>query len=666
MKMKTKIKLILWSFLTILFVWLSSTYALDITSYRSSEVDCITEKLGKNLLWVNWWNNFSSNYFECLYKSINPEDDYFKNYSKKSNTNFFENKKYIYMEWYTYSDFFWSYNPFYIVSAPSSNYKLWKDENGIYVFSVLEKEDKKMYKRMKLKVNGDTPVKISSKRWSNIYKKGIVLDWLQLFTKDGDQMRVASIIDNSYTLDWFSFLNVNWSFRLLDTYKNKMYKYPWLSYDEGKYISKWLFYNLYNIKPYEIYDVVWNLGTDGKFYYEYGKYLNFSLENKKVGTKEDLKIIQQDLKDSLNIIDKENAEYYLWMSPEDLGISSNPDLPKNNNENTGNTVAKNATREEKKSCVAYYTYMRSMSSHSDWCLWEVNKDMSDTRLDYWWAISTDWDLSKFGVWDKTKYRRCWHWNNYKEGVKKTLWEKWPAFWKDRQTNYIATEAKDIDVNALCSHIVVWSQINSWGLTFDNFSKAIEWTFLSRGDTVWTLNWVSVPKNVFERDYALMMRYEIACKDKVRLPTEYDNTFSDLLLFKTFWDDNNKNVCKKAEELKEKFKEKYKDLIFTKNYEKAFKSDFWEDSVSSSWTVVVEKALSWSIDKALKVKSLSGLGEKTAWALVDYFTKDYTDWYNKGFSLLGWKGCGAWIWVKEWDYIMRLFLFMILIWLVWKS
>jgi hypothetical protein len=35
------------------------------------------------------------------------------------------------------------------------------------------------------------------------------------------------------------------------------------------------------------------------------------LENKKVGTKEDLKIIQQDLKDSLNIIDKENAEYYL-------------------------------------------------------------------------------------------------------------------------------------------------------------------------------------------------------------------------------------------------------------------------------------------------------------------------------------------------------------------
>jgi hypothetical protein len=78
-----------------------------------------------------------------------------------------------------------------------------------------------------------------------------------------------------------------------------------------------------------------------------------------------------------------------------------------------------------------------------------------------------------------------------------------------------------------------------------------------------------------------MRYEIACKDKVRLPTEYDNTFSDLLLFKTFWDDNNKNVCKKAEELKGKFKEKYKDLIFTKNYEKAFKSDFGEDSVNSS-------------------------------------------------------------------------------------
>ena len=445
-----------------------------------------------------------------------------------------------------------------------------------------------------------------------------------------------------------------------------MYRYIDPLYPNSRYIkgeTESIFPKIWDNVPSEVSDIQrWPLG-DYKMFYNQNELKSFDLKNTREATEADLNEIRENIKKSLVVFNQDALKLYWDVEWLDLSVWDSSDLP-NNNPNSNNT--KNNSVEEKKSCVAYYTYMRSMSSHSDWCLGEVNKDMSDTRLDYWWAISTDWDLSKFGVWDKTKYRRCWHWNNYKEGVKKTLWDKWPAFWKDRQTNYIATEAKDIDVNALCSHIVVWSQINSWGLTFDNFSKAIEWTLLSRGDTVWTLNWVSVPKNVFERDYALMMRYEIACKDKVRLPTEYDNTFSDLLLFKTFWDDNNKNVCKKAEELKEKFKEKYKDLIFTKNYEKAFKSDFWEDSVSSSWTVVVEKALSWSIDKALKVKSLSGLGEKTAWALVDYFTKDYTDWYNKGFSLLGWKGCGAWIWVKEWDYIMRLFLFMILIWLVWKS
>lgn len=661
--MTNKIKLLLWSFLTILFVWLSSTYALELNWLRSIDKTCLANKNGQNLI-DRGWNYGDKYYFTCIEgREAQSELD---KYWRKIQVEQFESKTYklIYSQDSYIRPF--KYKNWIEWGAFSDYFKLWKDEKGLYVFSKFTKENNTIYRRNMLKINEDTPVKVVSRRGWTVYKQGYVLNGIQLYTKHGNQGRLASVIDNTYILDWYGFVVDNRTLRVMDTYANKMYKYNSLTDNDLRHLPRVLFYNLYNNIPDDIYDVVWNKWSYWYFYWKDSEYINYELGNSKKGTEEDLKKIQQDLKNSIQILNKEDIDFYLWMKPEELWISSNTDLPKNNNENTGNTISKNATREEKKSCVAYYTYMRSMSSHSDWCLWEVNKDMSDSRLDYWWAISTDWDLSKFWVRDKTKYRRCWHWNNYKEGVKKTLWDKWPAFWKDRQTNYIATEAKDIDVNALCSHIVVWSQMNSWGLTFDNFSKAIEWTLLSRGDTVWTLNWISVPKNVFERDYALMMRYEIACKDKVRLPTEYDNTFSDLLLFKTFWDDNNKNVCKKAEELKEKFKEKYKDLIFTKNYEKAFKSDFGEDSVNSSWTVVIEKALSWSIDKALKVKSLSGLWEKTAWALVDYFTKDYTDWYNKGFSLLGWKGCGVWIWVKEWDYIMRLFLFMILIWLVWKS
>lgn len=650
--MTNKIKLLFWSFLMIFSIF-STASAVEFYG------DKTTQQMVSSYNWytLQFVEN-SLNYLWCIYER-------YKGDGNVKTKQFCEDAVYDIYSTSSYSSALWK-NSYTLIS--DGNFRLWQkaDSNDVFWLRYFNIDGKKQYFRLWIKNIGAKSVKLNSKRWSAVYSTAF-MDWLwfALTKKDWDQVRASQVVNNVFALDWFLLVARTQESYVIDTYTNKMYKYkdplyPYARYIRGQVES--IFPRIRDNVPSEVSDIQrWPL-AEYKMYYNKSEYKSFDLKNTREATESDLNEIRENIKKSFVVFNQDALKLYWDVDGLDLSVWDSSDLP--NNTNSNNT--KNNSVQEKKSCVEYYTYMRSMSSHSDWCLGEVHKDMSDTRLDYWWAISTDWDLSKFGVWDKTKYRRCWHWNNYKEGVKKTLWEKWPAFRKDRQNNYIATEAKDIDVNALCSHIVVWSQINSWGLTFDNFSKAIEWTLLSRGDTVWTLNWVSVPKNVFERDYALMMRYEIACKDKVRLPTEYDNTFSDLLLFKTFWDDNNKNVCKKAEELKEKFKEKYKDLIFTKNYEKAFKSDFWEDSVSSSWTVVVEKALSWSIDKALKVKSLSGLGEKTAWALVDYFTKDYTDWYNKGFSLLGWKGCGAWIWVKEWDYIMRLFLFMILIWLVWKS
>ena len=650
--MKTKIKLLFWSFLAIFSIFSTAT-AVEFYG------DKTTQKIVSSYNWytLQFVEN-SSNYLWCIYEK-------YKGDGNVKTKQFCEDADY---DIYSTSSYFSALRKNSYTLISDGGFRLWQktDSNDVFWLRYFNIDGKKQYFRLWIKNIGAKSVKLNSKRWSAVYSTAF-MDWLwfALTKKDWDQVRASQVVNNVFALDWFLIVARTEESYVIDTYTNKMYKYKDSLYPYARYIRgqvESIFPRIRDNVPSEVSDIQrWPL-AEYKMYYNQNEFKSFDLKNTREATEADLNEIRANIKKSLVVFNQDALKLDRdvdWLA---LSVWDSSDLPSNPNSNNN----KNNSVEEKKSCVAYYTYMRSMSSHSDWCLGEVHKDMSDTRLDYWWAISTDWDLSKFGVRDKTKYRRCWHWNNYKEGVKKTLWDKWPAFWKDWQTNYIATEAKDIDVNALCSHIVVWSQINSWGLTFDNFSKAIEWTLLSRGDTVWTLNWVSVLKNVFERDYALMMRYEIACKDKVRLPTEYDNTFSDLLLFKTFWNDNNKNVCKKAEELKEKFKEKYKDLIFTKNYEKAFKSDFGEDSVSSSWNVVIEKALSWSIDKALKVKSLSGLWEKTAWALVDYFTKDYTDWYNKGFSLLGWKGCGAWIWVKEWDYIMRLFFFMILIWLVWKS
>lgn len=545
--MTNKIKLLLWSFLTILFVWLSSTYALELNWLRSIDKTCLANKNGQNLI-DRGWNYGDKYYFTCIEgREAQSELD---KYWRKIQVEQFESKTYklIYSQDSYIRPF--KYKNWIEWGAFLDYFKLWKDEKWLYVFSKFTKENNTIYRRNMLKINEDTPVKVVSRRGWTVYKQGYVLNGIQLYTKHGNQGRLASVIDNTYILDWYGFVVDNRTLRVMDTYANKMYKYNSLTDNDLSHLPRVLFYNLYNNIPDDIYDIVWNKWSYWYFYWKDSEYINYELENSKKGTEEDLKKIQQDLKNSIQILNKEDIDFYLGMQPEELWISSNPDLPKNNSENTGNTVAKNGTREEKKACVAYYTYIRSMSSHSDWCLWEVNKDMSDTRLDYWWAISTDWDLSKFGVWDKTKYRRCWHWNNYKEGVKKTLWDKWPAFWKDWQTNYIATEAKDIDVNALCSHIVL-SPSEKLAEAKDNSSiwKKIAWIWNGNSGDPLTVDWSwnALYQNDFQNELRELQPYYWQCQS-------YDKYWLKKI---SISESERSNACKLYEKKKKKLIEKWK-------------------------------------------------------------------------------------------------------------
>lgn len=545
--MTNKIKLLLWSFLTILFVWLSSTYALELNWLRSIDKTCLANKNGQNLI-DRGWNYGDKYYFTCIEgREAQSELD---KYWRKIQVEQFESKTYklIYsQDSYIYP---FKYKNWIEWGAFSDYFKLWKDEKWLYVFSKFTKENNTIYRRNMLKINEDTPVKVVSRRGWTVYKQGYVLNGIQLYTKHGNQGRLASVIDNTYILDWYGFVVDNRTLRVMDTYANKMYKYNSLTDNDLRHLPRVLFYNLYNNIPDDIYDIVWNKWSYWYFYWKDSEYINYEIENSKKGTEEDLKKIQQDLKNSIQILNKEDIDFYLWMKPEELWISSNTDLPKNNNENTGNTVAKNATREEKKSCVAYYTYMRSMSSHSDWCLWEVNKDISDKRIDYWGAIATDWDLSKFWVRDKTKYRRCWHWNNYKEGVKKTLWDQWPAFWKDRQTNYIATEAKDIDVNALCSHIVL-SPSEKLAEAKDNSSiwKKIAWIWNGNSGDPLTVDWSwnALYQNDFQNELRELQPYYWQCQS-------YDKYWLKKI---SISESERSNACKLYEKKKKKLIEKWK-------------------------------------------------------------------------------------------------------------
>lgn len=536
--MTNKIKLLLWSFLTILFVWLSSTYALTF-NWNSEDINVIS-----------WYNGYTmqgnGNYLYCINE----------NYKYSANLKVNISCRDWYAKRWVKSDSIWLVS---INDRPKISEGYWfylwkyKDSNDVFSLRAFDDDWQKKYMKITMKNIGSKLFQIKSKRWDNVYDYGIVDGiWFSVWVRDWDQVRVAQVIENSYGLDWFLLVASNYTSYLFDTYENKAYKYN-NNFFPSELWNKWgleIFSRLRNIVPDEVYDITWGLPTKNRIYYNSREYKTFDMINKTEWTKKTLEEIRNNIRKSLIIFNKEHAERFLGAAPEELWISSNPDLPKNNNENTGNTVSKNATREEKKACVAYYTYMRSMSSHSDWCLWEVNKDMSDTRLDYWWAISTDWDLSKFWVRDKTKYRRCWHWNNYKEGVKKTLWDQWPAFWKDWQTNYIATDAKDIDVNALCSHIVL-SPSEKLAEAKDNSSiwKKIAWIWNGNSGDPLSVDWSwnALYQNDFQNELRDLQPYYWKCQS-------YDKYWLKKI---SISENERSNACKLYEKKKKKLIEKWK-------------------------------------------------------------------------------------------------------------
>ena len=501
--MTNKIKLLLWSFLTILFVWLSSTYAYDLWGSASQES---RDEIIKNVCFKNRKRD-SNNYYnwKCpaweFYIPHGPDPSWFYFYAPLNPyPHFFFLNIQKNGEWFIFRRSIWK------------NWGLSIKDFSFPSKSWFEYIDPKGKKSILTKVY----------YWHNT-AYFFDPDTMHWFSFIGDRalwnlFLVANPFKDENNLYLINFHNKTAYSKTVDTKIALQYMLGDPQYIDKIKEIKWE--TSYTLVPWGNEVLPPNFDTTN-----YGS--NWRLwsqgESKGWNYVEDLTV--------------KSPNWYEWSN-------------KSNAETTGNTVAKNATREEKKSCVAYYTYMRSMSSHSDWCLWEVNKDMSDTRLDYWWAISTDWDLSKFWVRDKTKYRRCWHWNNYKEGVKKSLWDKWPAFWKDRQTNYIATEAKDIDVNALCSHIVL-SPSEKLAEAKDNSSiwKKIAWIWNWNSGDPLTVDWSwnALYQNDFQNELRDLQPYYWQCQS-------YDKYWLKKI---SISENERSNACKLYEKKKKKLIEKWK-------------------------------------------------------------------------------------------------------------
>lgn len=550
------------------------------------------------------------------------------------------------------------------------NFNLWQkaDSNDVFYLKYFNIDGKAKYFRFGIKNIWAKSVKLNSKRGSAVYSSAFI-DWLwfALTKKHWDQVRVSQVVNNVFALDWFLIVaRFNESY-LVDTYTNKMYRYIDPLYPNSRYIkgeTESIFPKIWDNVPSEVSDIQrWPLG-DYKMFYNQNELKSFDLKNTREATEADLNEIRENIKKSLVVFNQDALKLYRDIEWLDLSVWDSSDLPNNTQNNT-----KNNSVEEKKSCVAYYTYMRSMSSHSDWCLWEVHKDMSDTRLDYWWAISTDWDLSKFGVWDKTKYRRCWHWNNYKEGVKKTLWDKWPAFWKDWQTNYIATESKDIDVNVLCSHIVVEKSFEKTDPFSFSWMVALWWALRGILDNVWqkVKVWDSeIAVNTLSWDIGRYYTYAQACRDKRYMQTPIDSKLSYIIGYDFFFNSsNNEKVCEYAEILKKNIEKKYWGKEIDKKYRDAMANELEE-----KWTTWDFKNVfndKWEID-ILKLENSANKTHSNPFKdpedvlglrkILWFFQKDFDAWVNLVYNSLSGQRCWEWIWIKEWDYIMRLFVFII--------
>ena len=596
--MTNKIKLLLWSFLTILFVWLSSTYALELNWLRSIDKTCLANKNGQNLI-DRGWNYGDKYYFTCIEgREAQSELD---KYWRKIQVEQFESKTYKLI--YSQDSYIlpFKYKNWIEWGAFSDYFKLWKDEKWLYVFSKFTKENNTIYRRNMLKINEDTPVKVVSRRGWTVYKQGYVLNGIQLYTKHGNQGRLASVIDNTYILDWYGFVVHNRTLRVMDTYANKMYKYNSLTDNDLSHLPRVLFYNLYNNIPDDIYDIVWNKWSYWYFYWKDSEYINYEIENSKKGTEEDLKKIQQDLKNSIQILNKEDIDFYLWMKPEELWISSNTDLPKNQDkwENNENNKSYEENLKEYNSCTSYRNNIKTYTTYDKECYrslldsapltWSVNhkKLLAPRNAVVNWNGEGELDID-------TEDRICLQFKDRKAVYKQKRSKQWEEFQAISKENWLSPSG--INVAEKCGQRPersLWGKITHPSESFQNWRDSFNWFW-------WSAIVVSGDQKLYNYDY--------------RADTEELKRLRELCFEKDFMERN----FLKEEEVDQQ-KKHYCERYYKKKAEILKKYQNWDNFFNGkTLTWYINEIWSWD-HQYVDLKRLK--------SFLDRISKPYESWFN---------------------------------------
>lgn len=494
--MMNKIKLLLWSFLAIFSIFSTASAVEFYGDIRTEEV------VGE----YNWYNmdyqENSFNYLWCIVKR-------YASYASLKTTKFCDDWMYVMHSTSAYISVLMGSSYWF---RSEGNFVAWKkdDSNNIFSFKVLNEEGKKRFYRFWIKNVWGKSVKLNSKRGSAVYNSAFMDGiWFVLTKRDWDQVRVSHVVDNVFALDGFLVVARDWDSYLIDTYTNKMYKYtnglfPMNRYAKGEVES--IFPKIWDNVPSQVSDIQRGPLAEYKMYYNQSEFKSFDLKNTREATEADLNEIRDNIKKSIVVFNQEFLNLYWDVEWLDFSVWSSSDLPNNSWSTTSSTSLWTV---QKKACIDYYSKMKAFTAHSDWCF----GDWSNAERTMYRTNVIDGEYKNYNTRDKARYRRCWQFANYREEIQKQM----PLFWQfltEFKDKFLWLSAKDVDVNALCSHI----QLNSaekLAEAKDNSSiwKKIAWIWNGNSGDPLTIDWSwnALYQNDFQNELRALQPYYWQCK-----------------------------------------------------------------------------------------------------------------------------------------------------------
>ena len=353
--MKTKMKIILWSFLAIFSIFSTASAVEFYWDIRTEEV-----------VWEYNWHTMdyqenSYNYLWCI----------LKRYSSNANlktTKFCEDWNYV---MHSTSSYVSVLRDNYTYSS-AWNFVAWKkdDSNNIFSFKVLNDEWKKKFYRFWIKNVWGKSVKLNSKRGSAVYNTAFMDGiWFVLSKRDWDQVRVSHVVDNVFALDGFLVVARDWDSYLIDTYTNKMYKYtnglfPMNRYAKGEVES--IFPKIWDNVPSQVSDIQRGPLAEYKMYYNQSEYKSFDLKNTREATESDLNEIRDNIKKSIVVFNQEFLNLYRDVDWLDLSVWSSSDLPNNSNSND-KAQSYEESLKEYNSCTSYRNNIKTYTTYDKEC-----------------------------------------------------------------------------------------------------------------------------------------------------------------------------------------------------------------------------------------------------------------------------------------------------------